>query len=132
MKIQCSCGHVILDIDANRYHMTHDIHHDALLNAIDAAIELSGTSPKEREAACMAIRYMFGRLTRSFWSCRKCSRIHIDQTMTSVSTFVPEDSANPPGLSSAREMSDDERDCWNKAGGAALQREISSDPPARH
>lgn len=92
MKIQCHCGELILDITsghANKAHVIPDQEWDDLWDAIDAAIEKSGPSPKAKERACMELRILLGRLSRHAWQCGNCGRVYLEQLDRQLQEFRP-------------------------------------------
>ncbi|HEX2204787.1 MAG TPA: hypothetical protein VHG91_15875 [Longimicrobium sp.] len=98
MKIQCPCGHEVSDGgDAlpNKAHFIADQEWDAFWDAVDAAVERSGPSPRAREAAVMRLRGL--GLFRQAWQRSQCGRLLLDDTPTTVRVFTPE-----PGEESAR------------------------------
>ncbi|MDQ3235719.1 MAG: hypothetical protein M3Q07_28245 [Pseudobdellovibrionaceae bacterium] len=57
-KVLCSCGTVLSDNSSGHYYKGRcipDLRWDEFWVAVDSAIETSGPSPKEKEAACMAL-----------------------------------------------------------------------------
>jgi hypothetical protein len=84
VKIGCQCGATIYggtDYLPHKAHFIPDQDWFDVLEAIDAAIEKSGPGAKEKEAACMEVRGLIGRLSRLAWQCRACGRVYLaDQT----------------------------------------------------
>ncbi|WP_291869379.1 hypothetical protein [Maribacter sp.] len=79
MKIKCTCGELIRDQTDYLKHKAHlipDIHWFDFWNAIDAAIEKSGTSKKDKEEACMQLRKQ--NMFRRLWECTNCGKLYID------------------------------------------------------
>jgi hypothetical protein len=78
MKMQCTCGHVIVDqTDYLRYkgHMISDQDLFDLLDAIDEAVEKSGPEPKDKEKALMRVRFLFSDMAQIFYQCMSCGRL---------------------------------------------------------
>jgi hypothetical protein len=89
MKIRCDCGATIHDITDNqpwKAHFIADQDWDTFWDAIDEAIEKSGPSAAEKEAACMKLRYL--TVTRMAWQCSACGRIYIDDQDHQLQQFV--------------------------------------------
>ncbi len=96
MKINCACGHQILDVTdgvANKAHILPDQDWNDVLDAIDDAIEKSGPSARQKESACMAIRNLLVRTTRMTWQCTHCGALYVDDAQNEAWRFEPA----PPG-----------------------------------
>ena len=92
MKIQCACGHLIHDgPDQNPQigHLIPDQEWSRWLEAIDAAIEADHATTKGKEAACMRLRYLVGKISRRMWQCRECGRLMIDDDHHQLHEYVP-------------------------------------------
>lgn len=92
MKIGCHCGATIYDQTDYLPHKAHYIPDQdvfEVLDAIDDAIEKSGPTAKEKEAACMKVRRLIGKLSRSAWQCRVCGRVYIDDQAHKLQQLVP-------------------------------------------
>lgn len=92
MKIQCTCGALIVDQTDHLPHKAHvipDQEWEALLAAVDHAIERSGPGARAKEAACMAAREAFSRAARLAWQCRQCGRLWMDDQQHEAREFVP-------------------------------------------
>lgn len=90
MKINCECGWVIPDITdgvPNKAYLIPDQDWETLWDSIDDAIENPGSTPKEREARCMALRQL--RLFRTLWQCPGCGQLFIDDQKYELQLFVP-------------------------------------------
>lgn len=110
MKITCSCGEILVDqTDYLPYkaHIIPDQHYFGLLEAIDDAIENSGPSPSDKDAAVMRVRNLIGKIKRWAWQCRVCGRLFVDGPPLSntVYQFVPADGNTPKELLRGREES---------------------------
>ncbi len=91
MKIECKCGHLIVDSTDNltyKGHIIADQNLDVIRDLIDSAIESGGESAKEKEASCMNVRNNF--TTRFIWQCTSCNRIYIDNANRDLVCFMPE------------------------------------------
>jgi hypothetical protein len=78
MKINCHCGATIYDGTDYLPHKAHFIPDQDWFDVLDAiydAIENSGPSAKQKEAACLRVRQLIGTLSRSAWQCRTCGRV---------------------------------------------------------
>jgi hypothetical protein len=105
MKIVCRCGAPIPDNvnDAPfKAHLIPDQGWDALLEAIDAAIEKSGPSAAQKEAACMAIRRHIGSLSRLAWQCPDCGSVYVDDPQYRLRELNPASADLPRNLFAAR------------------------------
>ena len=91
MKIECRCGALIFDSTDNlpdKAHFVPDKSWNRLWENIDAAIEKSGPSPDEKEAACMELRS--SKYFRTMWQCGACGRLYIDDEQNELHVFEPE------------------------------------------
>lgn len=98
MKITCRCGEIILDQTDYLPHKAHFIPDQEwfnVLDAIDEAIEKSGPSAKEKEAACMRIRSLLRALARSAWQCSACGCIYADDQDRKLHLLIPGDADVP-------------------------------------
>ncbi len=105
MKIECACGALIVDQTDDLPHKAHvipDQEWNAVLEAIDAAIEQSGPSAREKEAACMAVRTLLIRTARQAWQCAACGRVYVDDREHHARELVPADDAVPRELFRSR------------------------------
>ena len=96
MKIQCPCGELVHDAGdglPNKAHFIADQDWEAFWEAVDAAVERSGPSPRAKEAAVMRLRGL--GVFRQAWQCRHCGRLHLDDTPSTVRTFAPDEDAPP-------------------------------------
>ncbi len=92
MKIQCRCGALIFDGTDNLPHKAHvipDQEWDAVLDAIDHAVERSGPGADAKAAACMAARQAISRAARPAWQCRECGRLWVDDQQHQAREFAP-------------------------------------------
>jgi hypothetical protein len=81
MKFPCPCGHEIYDgpdQNPNIGHLIPDQDWFRLLDSIDAAIEGHHPTAKDKEAACMSVRYLIGDISRRIWQCSECGRLWIN------------------------------------------------------
>jgi len=92
MKIQCECGVLVYDGTDGLSHKAHVVP-DRLIeqvwDAADFAIEKSGPSPKEKEAACMKFRSVLGSSSRLAYQCSNCGRLFVYDSSRHLHTFVP-------------------------------------------
>lgn len=92
VKISCRCGAPIVDQTDNLPHKAHvipDQEWQAVLDAIDHAVEHSGPGPRAKEEACMAVRTAIVRATRLAWQCRACGRLWMEDQRHEAREFVP-------------------------------------------
>lgn len=92
MKITCHCGSTILDsADAlpHKAHLIPDQEWLSLLEAIDGAIEQSGPSPREKEAACLRLRTRLSEISRQAWQCRDCGRVYVERADRQLEPLIP-------------------------------------------
>lgn len=91
MKIYCKCGGRIVDQTdylPNKGHIISDQDWFDFLDAIDNAIEKSGSTAKEKERACMHIRNMTTELTKLIYQCNECGNLYIDNNKGELETFI--------------------------------------------
>lgn len=91
MKIQCACGYLISDGTDGLPHRAHfiaDQDWEAFWDEVDAAVDRSGPSAREKEAACMRLRGL--GLFRSAWQCPSCGRLWVDDASHTARPFAPE------------------------------------------
>jgi hypothetical protein len=92
MKYTCPCGHEIYDgpdKNPNLGHLIPDQDWFRLLDAIDAAIEGHHPTAKDKEAACMGLRYLIGDISRRIWQCSECGRLWINDRERRRQEFAP-------------------------------------------
>lgn len=92
MKFECLCGRMIYDITDDHVDKTHlmpDTDWNKFWDSIDAAIEKSGPSPAEKEAACMHLRtrWPFGLM----YQCPECRRLYINIKDGGFEIYAPVD-----------------------------------------
>jgi hypothetical protein len=88
-KIECTCGATIHDITDSQpwsAHVIPDQDWNGFGDAIDEAIEKSGPSAKEKEAACMKLRYL--SVARTAFQCSACGRIYIYDQNQELQQFL--------------------------------------------
>ena len=93
MKIKCRCGEKIVDNTdylPHKAYLIRDKDWFGFWDDIDNAIENSGHSTKEKEAACMKLR--LGNYARKIWQCSSCGRIYIDDEAGELHVYEPESS----------------------------------------
>ena len=92
MKYDCPCGHLIYDgpdENPDLAHLIPDQDWFRLLDAIDAAVEGSHPTAKDRDAACMSVRRLIGDLSRPVWQCPECGRLWIADLECRRQEFAP-------------------------------------------
>jgi hypothetical protein len=100
MKFGCQCGRTIYDIlDGVSYkaHCIRDRDWNALWNAIDDAVEKSGPTAQEKEAACVGLRVP--HLSLAMFQCPYCGRVHIFKRMSIPAFRSPVASSTRSGRS---------------------------------
>ena len=105
MSVGCACGAKISDAGDSRPNEVYLIPHQEMYdfwNAIDEAIEKSGPTAKDKEAACMNLRYLIGNVTRFACQCRECGRVYIQDQERNMQEFVPASDAVPRELFRSR------------------------------
>lgn len=103
MKITCVCDSAIVDSSdklPGKAHLIPDENYFQLLEEIDDAIEKSGPSASDKEAAAIRVRNLIGSISRCIYQCRNCGRIYIDGPPRSwtVYQFDPADTTIPSEL----------------------------------
>ena len=103
MKIRCRCNHLIVDqTDAlpHKAHLLDDVHWHPFWDAVDAAIERSGPSARDKADACMHVRRV--HRFKVVYECPNCGRWLVDGP-EGMRSFLPEDTApaTPPDPKSA-------------------------------
>lgn len=105
MKIGCDCGSTIADqTDYLPYkaHFIPDQEWFGVLEAVDEAIENSGPSAMDKEAACMKVRQLIREVSRLAWQCFHCGRVYIDDQNYELRQLVPGTSDVPMELFRSR------------------------------
>jgi hypothetical protein len=64
-------------------------------DAVDAAVESSGPSAREKADACMALRAW---PARSLWQCPRCGALYVEDPQGGTHRFLPESDAVPREL----------------------------------
>ena len=91
MKIQCECGHLIIDqTDGHRHkaHLISDTQWLAFWDAVDQAIERPKLSAKQRERMVMQLRKR--NLFRTAWECGHCGKLYIDGESGELLGYSPD------------------------------------------
>lgn len=101
MKIDCHCGATIFDHGAYKAHVIPDRNWDALLEAIDDAIEGAGLATAE--ARCMAVRQTISTVVSSVWQCRSCGRLYFQDEGPKLRCWTPENPERGTRLFDERE-----------------------------
>jgi len=89
MKIECTCGEIIRDQTdylKNKGHLISDMQWFAFWNAVDTAIEKSGTSKKDKEKACMQLRKQ--NVFKTILECTNCGKLFIDTTSNGKHSLI--------------------------------------------
>ena len=111
MKIECYCGEVIVDQTdclSNKGYIIPDQEWFNILDAIDDAIEKSGPNEKDKESACMEIRKMLDRLSKTTWQCSNCGSLYVSKLGCELDYFqVGMEDTSKNVLSSNRKKSGD-------------------------
>lgn len=103
MKFTCICGAVIRDQSdylPNKAHVVPDECYFDLLDFIDDAIEKSGPTAADKEAAAMRVRGKIHDFTKLMYQCSRCGRIYVDGPPKSgtLYRFDPANEAVPTQL----------------------------------
>jgi hypothetical protein len=70
------------------------------LDAVDEAVEQAGPSPREKDAACMALR---AHKTGLAWQCPACGALYLEDPDGVRHRFLPENAAVPRNLFQRRD-----------------------------
>ena len=96
----CSCGktNFLNSIDNRSYvaHFIPDQHWDQFWNAVDSAVERSGPTPNDKDAACMSLRKADPH--RHIWQCPQCGSLYVEDANRIRHRFVPDSPAVPKTL----------------------------------
>jgi hypothetical protein len=106
MKINCACGHQIIDGTdemPNKAHVLPDQGWGELLDAIDAAIEQSGPTAADKDSACRDIRTRLSKAMRLAWQCSACGSLYVDDARFQAWRFAPSSDDSPKNLFGADE-----------------------------
>lgn len=90
MKINCHCGNLIVDQTDSlpcKGYIIPDQERFNLMDAIDNAIEKSGPSEKDKERACMRIRSLFNKVSKTAWQCSSCGALYIEDNQGGLECF---------------------------------------------
>jgi len=97
MKITCKCGGAVSDnAPASKASYIKSLNVDKFWERIDDAIENSGPSSKEKEAACMNLRRI--NFFNFMLQCSKCKRLIFYGKDPDVYFFKPEADAQQSNL----------------------------------
>ncbi|EZH73783.1 hypothetical protein ATO12_17775 [Aquimarina atlantica] len=91
MKIRCSCNAIIVDQTdylKNKGYVISDTQWFDFWDAIDAAIEKSGESKKDKEEACMQLRKL--HVFKTSWECTNCGALFINGRDNELKTYAPD------------------------------------------
>ncbi len=89
MKIECTCGHLIVDqTDALKHkgYVVSDVHWFPFWNAVDQAVE--ETDETQTERACMQLRQQ--RVFKQAWECTQCGKLYFDSHNGQLVSFSPD------------------------------------------
>ena len=89
MKIQCACGHLIVDQTDGLKHKGHliaDVHWFNFWDAVDAAI--AETDEALKEQASMPLRRQ--KIFRQVWECTQCGKLYVDDKNSRLISFSPD------------------------------------------
>lgn len=87
MKIACRCGCTILDHGSYKGHLIADEDLNAVLDAIDSAIERPNNA--SADARCMQVRQLINSVLRPAWQCRACGRLYTSREGRDLSEWAP-------------------------------------------
>lgn len=91
MKIRCTCDYLIIDqTDYLKYkgYLISDTQWFDFWDAIDAAVETSGPSPKQKEAAVMKLRKM--DVFKTLWECSNCGKLYVSGEGNALIAYTPD------------------------------------------
>ena len=97
MKIECSCGHLIMDGGdglAHKAHVIPDASWFPLMDAMDDILLNRCVTATQREAACTRLRELLGKAARQGWQCQACGRLYLDDGRRSLNAYVPSGQAS--------------------------------------
>lgn len=102
MKIKCICGYLISDNTdclSTKGHLIPDKLWNEFWENVDDAIEKSGPTVKEKEAACMKLRYL--KVSRLMWQYPECGKLYIADENGNLNSYMPVEKASKKILDSA-------------------------------
>ncbi|MEZ4850629.1 MAG: hypothetical protein R3B93_18845 [Bacteroidia bacterium] len=91
MKIKCTCNHLIIDQTdylKHKGYLISDTQWFDFWDAIDGAIEQSGPSSKEKEAAAMRLRKK--DIFKVLWECTNCGKLYVDGKNGELISYSPD------------------------------------------
>jgi hypothetical protein len=91
MKINCTCKNVIIDQSDylnDKGHVISDAQWFDFWDSVDNAIENTGKSPKEKEAACMQLRNQ--NLFKTLWECQSCGKLFANGPDGNLISYSPD------------------------------------------
>lgn len=91
MKIECACGHLIIDQADSLKHKGYiisDTQWFDFWDALDHAIEKSGPSALAKERACMQLRKM--DIFKTIWECTHCGKLYINGPENELIAYSPD------------------------------------------
>ena len=80
LEFQCTCGFGFRNSTDHRSYVADllpDQDRDAFWDLIDAAVENSGPSARNKEQACMDLRASLFRARQQAWQCNQCGRLYL-------------------------------------------------------
>ena len=99
-EFRCTCGFGFLNSTDNRSYtakLLADQSDDTFWDRIDAAIEQSGPTPRDKADACMTLRGSLLTQCKRCWLCPSCKRLYITDSDGEIHSFSP-DSDDAPDL----------------------------------
>jgi hypothetical protein len=94
-ECECECGQPFLSSTDNRSYVARflpDQSYDAFSDIVDAAIERSGPTPADKDAACRGWR----RFPMPYaWQCPNCGCLYLEDERGERHRFVPASEAAP-------------------------------------
>ncbi|WP_339743272.1 hypothetical protein [uncultured Rubinisphaera sp.] len=93
VELTCRCGFTFLNSTDNRSYIAHwiaDQDLDQFWELIDNAIEKSGPTAREKEAACMNLRRHLLSARQTIWQCPECGLVYLFDAEGKPHGFPPE------------------------------------------
>ena len=91
MKILCTCEHLIIDQTdflKHKGYLISDTQWFDFWDDIDAAIEKSGPSAKQKEAAAMHLRRQ--NIFKILYECTQCGKLYVSGEGNSLIAYTPD------------------------------------------
>ncbi len=90
MKIECECGHLIVDQTDKlpfKAHLVPDQEWFRFLDAMDVLIDDVSAGKLRPQEASMAVRRAWP--SRTAWQCSNCGRLYIDDRQHELNVYLP-------------------------------------------